>query len=503
MRNSWQRLGQPLGGECEPRFITPRNPARESIGKALIATAMLLNRFPLPWQEMVFDRAFEVDECGCLWYREIVVVVPRQSGKTTLVVPWGVHRCTTWPERQVVLYTAQSRIKAREKWIEDQVYLIKKSAFRLAMAQNRQGRYEPNLSHGEEHIKWANDSKWGVDAPTETAGHGPTLDLGIIDEAFSQVDGRVEQAMSPAMITRNDSQKLIVSTAGKSKARSPFLWGKIEAGRNRVEAGLDSRTLFVEFSAGDDVDWLDPLVWWQTMPALGYTVTEDKVAAEADSLDEEEFRRAYLNQWGDDLATDSKIPLENWHACQDADSEISDRLTWVVDISPERSWASISLAAQRDDGLVHIETVERWPGTDWIIDGDPTRATDELSCLGLVGLLAKYGGELYYDHVTVGALVPAMEAAGLNPIPIPAQDIKVSAAALFDAVVNGRVRHVGQEELTDALIAAATRKFGDGWAWTRGASMADITALVSATLAHWMLAKTLPDLNYDPMSGIG
>jgi phage terminase large subunit-like protein len=447
----------------------------------------------MPWQRLVMERGGEVDSDGLLWYRELVIVVPRQSGKTTLIVPWGTHRVMAWPERQVVLYTAQSRIKAREKWLEDQVYLIQKSPFRKLMQPNRAGKLEPNLAHGEEHMKFITGSKWGIDAPTETAGHGSTLDLGIIDEAFSQVDARVEQGMSPAMITRADSQKLVISTAGKSKKRSSFLWSKVEAGRNRVAAGLDSRTLYVEFSAPDDSDWLDPLTWAQAMPALGHTVTEDKVKAEADSLGEMEFRRAYLNQWRDELTGDWKIPESFWNERADVESSIDPGSppVWSLDISPERSHASISVAGLRADGLIHLEVIESKPGMNWTVDR-------------LAQLVADHGGTVYVDHVTVGALVPDLQAAGLEPVLMATADVKVSAAALFDAVVStGTVRHLDQWELTEALAGAATRKIGDGWAWSRGPSMNDITALVAVTNAFWMLKKTLPDLNYDPLAGIG
>lgn len=488
--------------------MTPRNPARESIGHELVGIARLLGKEPMPWQRDVFDVAFEVDAFGLLWYREIVIVVPRQSGKSTLIIPWGVHRSIMWPERQFTLYTAQSRQAARKKWLEDQWYAIEQSPFLKFVKPTRSKKREPNLSHGEEHIAFTNGSQWAIDAPTETAGHGPTLDLGMIDEAFSQADARVEAAMSPAMITRPDSQKLIVSTVGKSKAKSPFLWTKVEAGRNRVDAGLESRTLYIEFSAPEDADHLDPLVWWATMPALGYTQTEEKVGAELDSLGEIEFRRAYLNQWGDELAGEWKIPAAQWFAVEDGKSKLKPKsrsLVWVVDVAPDRSWSAISVAGQRADGLVHIETVEHHPGTGWVIDGDPTAnvAGQDGGLVGLKALMRKHGGTLWYDHLTVGALVPDMRKAGLKPEAIPAQDIKVSAAALLDAVANRTVRHLGQSELTDALASASTRVFGDGWAWSRGRSMADITPLVSANLAFWMLAKTLPDLNYNPLTGIG
>lgn len=478
--------------------MTARNPSRETIADELIATARLLGKEPMPWQREVFEVAFEVDSFGILWYREIVIIVPRQSGKSTLVVPWGVHRATTWPERQFIVYTAQTREAALEKMIEDQFHMIDHSPFRRLLVPNRSGQIRPNLSHGAEHMRFLNGSKWAIDAPTEKAGHGKTLGLGIGDEIFALPDGRVEAAMSPAMITVEDSQKLWISTVGASKAKSPFLWKKSLAGRNRVEAGLESRTLYVEYSFPEKADWLDRIAWWENMPALGYTQTEEKVAAEADSLGEEEFRRAYGNQWQDDLAQDWKIPSVEWGAACDPDSEMTDTLVWVVDVSPDRAFASISVAAQRDDKRIHVEVVEQSAGTHWVVEGDPTRDLQ-----GIAALVSKWGGEVYYDHLTTGPLVPDMQDAGLEPHAMAAADVAIAGPALLDGVLNKRVVHIGQaEELTDQLAHAGTRKIGRSWGWARGLTLRDISGLVSVTNAHWMLAKTLPDLGYDPLAAM-
>jgi hypothetical protein len=55
----------------------------------------------------------------------------------------------------------------------------------------------------------------------------------------------------------------------------------------------------------------------------------------------------------------------------------------------------------------------------------------------------------------------------------------------YDAVVNRRVRHTDQVDMTAAVAGAATRKLGDAWAWSRSSSAVDISPLVAATLALW------------------
>lgn len=464
---------------------------------------------PMPWQRELLEVAYEVDAFSQLWYREIVVVIMRQSGKSTLVIPVSLHRMIGWPERQFGLYVAQTRDKAREKLVEEHFYHIDRSPFRRLLVPNRSGKIRPVLVNGSEHLKFINGSKWAIDAPTEDAGHGGTLGLAVGDEIFSLPDNRLEAGLMPTMATVADAMAWWISTPGRSKIKSPFMWQKVEKGRARVElARMDptvldkSRSLYIEYSIPADLDVYDPLVWWGHMPAVGYTQTVETIQGFAESMDEPEFRRAFACQWGDDLAGDWKIPRESWDARRDPDSQMSDKLVWVLDVSPDRAWASIGVAAQRDDGDIHIEVVEDGPGTDWLIYGDDRPEGDEAKLHGIAYLVREHGGEVYYDHLTVGPFAPDLRDAGIEAQPVEARDVMVSAPMLMDFVLNRRVWHLGQAELDDALASAATATFGDGWRWSRGKSMRPITALVAVSLALRMLAKTLPDINYDPLGAL-
>ncbi|NHF62243.1 terminase large subunit domain-containing protein [Microcella pacifica] len=489
--------------------MTPRNPSRETIADELIAVMGGLGWCPMPWQRELLEVAYEVDAFGQLWYREIVVVIMRQSGKSTLIIPVSLHRMIAWEDRQFGIYIAQTRDKALEKLVEEHFYHIERSPFRRLLVPNRSGKIRPNLSHGSENLKYINGSKWAIDAPTEEAGHGGTLGLAVGDEIFAMSDNRLEAGLTPTMATVDDAMTWWISTPGKSKLKSPFLWQKVEKGRARVELTrmdpsiLDkSRTLYVEFSIPTDVDMYDPLTWWDHMPAVGYTQKLQTIQGFADSMDEPEFRRAFGCQWGDELGGDWKIPKEKWDARIDTESQIGDTLVWVLDVTPDRAWASISAASLREDGKVHIEVVDEGPGTDWLIDGDDRASDDELRLHGIAYLQREYGGTVWYDHLTVGSFAPDLRDAGVEANPIEARDVMVAAPMLLDWVLNDRVVHLGQSELSDALSSAATSTFGDGWRWARGRSMRPITALVSVSLALRMLAKTLPDLNYDPLAAL-
>lgn len=496
--------------EAVPRWATPRNLSRETIAHEVIAVMATFGWKPMPWQLDVLETAFEVDAFGQLWYRDITIVVPRQSGKTTLVLPWGVHRMIGWGERQRLVYIAQTASDGKDKLTIDFIPALKESPLRKLLVPNRTGELA-HLANGNVHLKWANGSRWDVKPPTEKAGHGGTLHLSIGDEIFAVKDSRLEAALKPATITVDDRQSLWISTAGESKVKSPFLWSKVERGRSRAElvkldpGELDrSRSMYVEFSAAEDADVNDPMVWWATMPALGFTQTIESVRSifDDEEMSERERRRAFFCQWGEDIAADWKIPREKWTTAEDPESEAGDQRVWILDVSPDRAWAAITLAAVRDDGLIHLEVIEEGPGTDWLINGDPTRAEGN-GDKGIADLQREHGGKAYFDWVTVGQFAPDLRDADVDAEPIPAEDVAVAGPQLLDYVLNKRVKHIGQTTLTEQLASAVTKPAGDGgWKWARGKSLRPITGLVGVTFALRMLAKTLPDINHDPLAAL-
>src|SRR6516225_11424361 len=181
----------------------------------------------MPWQAQVANVAGELLPDGRPAYREVRVTVPRQSGKTTLILVAEVDRSLNWGDRQRTLYAAQDRNSSREKWGE-QVDLLRDTPLRR-LVKVRQ-------SNGSERILWpATGSTISITASGETSGHGQTLDLGVIDEAFAQRDERLAQAFRPAMVTRPAAQVWIVSTVGAPDG-SEFLHSRIDDGRARVEA---------------------------------------------------------------------------------------------------------------------------------------------------------------------------------------------------------------------------------------------------------------------------
>lgn len=489
-------MSRARSGLILPRFGTPRNLKRETLGGGVATVAEQLGMPLMPWQRHVVDVALELDpKTGELWYRQVNLAVPRQNGKTSLGMAVKTHRCTRWGGKQSVVYIAQTRDEARKKFVDEHEPILRASPIHGKA-------YDLRLSNGSEHIKWANGSRWGILAPTRKAGHGVTIDLVEFDEAFSYQDNRSEQALRPAMITRPSRQVWVVSTAGD--AESYYWWQKISAGRVACENNSHGRTAFFEWSADDDADPGDEAVWRSTIPALGHTITlqairEEWETAQRDGIDGINlFRRAYLNQWPEIPVLEGPpagwqvIGADEWRACLDARSALPSGapVAFAVDVTPDRTWASISAAGVRPDGAEHLEVVEHRHGTGWVVDWLAERV--KRWPVVAVALDPKGpAGSLVDD------LLARLPADML--VQATAGDQCQAAAALLDAIDAGTVRHLGQHELDAAAEAARKRPIGDAWAWTRSGTTVPISPLVSTTLARWALRrprKTKPVFAY-------
>lgn len=275
-----------MARSCPPRFSTPRN-GRVSHGPAVVDTAARLGTALMPWQVLVADAALEHD-AGRLAYRDVVVTVPRQSGKTTLMLAAVVHRMLAAPHQRVA-YGAQTRLAARGKLFDTLWPTLRRSPlgglFRLVRGM------------GSESLRAANGSLLMLLSTEESAGHGETLDLVVLDECWA-LTSATEQAVRPALVTRPNGQLWMLSTAGT--ARSAWWRGKVEAGRLAATSGLDSGVAYFEWSAPEGVEVGDPTGWGEFMPALGHTIDETVVAADLAAMQPAEWRRAYANQWPDE-----------------------------------------------------------------------------------------------------------------------------------------------------------------------------------------------------------
>lgn len=495
-------LRERYGLQCPPLWGTPRHPDRPSLGPKLWKVMTALGAPPMPWQKYVSDVALEIDPAtGLFAHREVGISVSRQQGKTELCLGAQVHRALAW-QRQNIVYAAQTRGMARQRW-EDEFW-------EKISGSDLHKRARIRKSNGNEAILWpATRSKMGITANTEKAGHGPPLDMGFIDEAFAHEDDRLEQAFSPAMLTRAMAQLWWASAGGTTK--SVWLNKKRASGRKLIEelwqTGTRPAAAYFEWFASEDMPRDDPATWRATLPALGHTVTEAVIQAELEKMDPAEFDRAYLNRTRKPTPpTDPNVPKSRWPGLVDAKSRPTRDVAFAIDVSQDRAYSSIAAASVRPDGRVHVEVVARRPGTDWVVP-----AVVKLHKLWnpVVVAIASVGspaGSLIDDLTAAGIDVPRDKAKPERGdlIVMRTGDIVEACGQIADAMNQGTARHIDQVPLTAAVNGARTRKNGDAWSLDRTASLTEISPFCAATFARWALLIRGPQVveDYDVLDSV-
>jgi hypothetical protein len=178
----------------------------------------------------------------------------------------------------------------------------------------------------------------------------------------------------------------------------------------------------------------------------------------------------------------------------------------ALDVSQDRGTSSIAAAITRPDGRVHLEVMDRRPGTDWVV---PAVARLKGLWNPLVVAVASSGapaGSLIDDLVAAGITAPEdkdQPHRGHLAV-MRTTDIVEACGQMADALRQGTVRHIDQAPLTAAVNGARTRRVGDAWQLDRTSSLADVSPFVAVTLARWALVVRGPAVldDYDPLDSV-
>ncbi|NED57842.1 hypothetical protein G3I24_44015 [Micromonospora aurantiaca] len=499
---------------CPPLYGTPRSPERPTLGGQLAAVAARLGKPLMPHQRHIADVALELDpETGLLAYSEVVVIGPRQAtGKTELLLPVMAHRCvgfgdplTRWirqhlghvvpePGPQTVVYTAQTADDARKKWRDVHVARLEKSAYGK--------QFTARLRLNAEAMIWRNGSRWSPASTTgKTAGTGDSIDVPVIDEAWSRPDSRTELGMRPASMTRPWRQMWVMSMIpGLSRALPgtwPYLAHKRQVGRARVAAGMTSGTAFFDFSAAPGLDPGDPQTWWSCMPGLGHTVPEKAIREDFEAMDLVDFCAEYLG-W-EPMVTTPKwrlIRKETWENLHDPASTVHGRPALAVEMARDRSRGVIGVAGRRTDRHWHVAIAEPGyqvaagvTGVEWMMPR-LLELIDEADAVAVV----------IDPRRPANSLIAPLRNRGVTVLTPNQQEVAAACGRFYDATGEDadasddapadptRLFHLGQAPVARALGAAVKLDVGEG-AFTivkrgSGDELIDLYAVILAMHGH-------------------
>jgi hypothetical protein len=402
-------------------------------------------------------------------YPIVVVVVPRQSGKTLLMFVVCVDRALS-TEGARVWYTAQSRMDAVLRW-RDLVRMLRRSPLVEANAHRGWASgawdYRVRGAAGAEEIEFRNGSTISVFAPAEDSLHGSVTDLVVLDEArfFAARHGdALIAAALPTQATR-DGQIWIPSTAGGPE--SLFLARQVEIARAQL-GDPHARVALVEYGIAPTVpdDGLLDAVW-RAHPAAGQHggPVYDALAVAAEHMPAWQFAHEYGNRWRTE-ADVRVLPSSAWSSTLYLDPLPPGPVTFAADVPPDRSESTICACS---GGVV--EVVDLVPASQ------------------VATRLLELAGSWAPTAIAIDAAGPAGTAAAeLRPVfdrlvVTSTRDLQVACAAFYDAVLDGTCAHRPNVALDAAAANASKRPIGQAWVWSRvdGGS-----ALIAASLARWV-----------------
>jgi Phage Terminase len=427
------------------------------------------------WQQDVLDAALAKRRDGKWAAFEVGLIVPRQNGKGSVLEALELAALFRHGETRQILHSAHE-FKTAKEGFRRIVGLIKE--YPRLEAQVDHIRY----TTGEEGIETRDGSRLRFVARSSGSGRGFTADLIILDEAYN-LSTDMMAAMLPTLSARPNPQLWYTSSAPLPHTMSDVLRRLCRRGR----AGSSGSLAYFEWCAGRDDPLDDPGSWARANPALGIRISEEFVEREIEALGPDEFARERLGVWSEDDKSHGVISAQAWAACLDRRSGPGDRLSFSLDVSPDREWSSIAVASESKRGGVHVELIDRRPGTSWLVErvGEIQR---------------RWGGKV---AIAKGSPAWSLETelleAEVELLPASTAEHAQACGDLFDAITDRELRHIDQGELNAAVAGADRRFYGDAWLWSRKTSMVDISPLVAVTLACW--AHGL-DEQYDALESV-
>lgn len=537
-------------GKTTPRIFTPPlvtgEPGPCGCGCALTPTtslgfsvvdfaAEIVFRPLLPWQRWLLIHAMELLPDGTLRFRNVVVLVARQNGKSTLsqiLALWSMYVLG----RRVVLGTAQDLDTAEEVW-QGAVDLVEE-------LDDEDEPVRPELHelkgrviavNGKKALVLKTGERYKIKAANRKAGRGLSGDLIFLDELREHQNWDAWGAITKTMMARPHAQVWCLSNAGDitsvvlaylrklahkalgdpdgicddDKTAEPTAFDAAMSAERDVDLGdlevsdlmVEEADLFLaEYSAAPGCDVWDRDQWTQANPSMnhdmgeGAGLTERSIASAAATDPEWVFRTEVLCQWPDGAIQGPWAP-GSWEATTNKlrrtpsgeeyvaeDDRIVGDVCAAVTVSRDRSRAHIAFAGRRADGVRQVEVVASRPGVEWVqgwlMDGQRRGRVESVTGQGR-------GAQ---ESDLLNALA-ADKAFTIPVVPVVGPDLPAAFGQAYDALRDGVVRHNPQPLVDVPAATAATKDLGKVWVIDDRASPVDVAPLNAWVFALWLLSR--------------
>lgn len=428
-----------------------------------------------PWQQWYMQHALGESANGKWAAFECGLVVPRQNGKGGILEARELTGLFLLRE-ELIIHSAHEFSTSLEAF-RRLLFLIE-STPELDRQVMRVSK-----SHGDEGIEVRGGHRIRFRTRTAGGGRGFTADCVILDEAMIITEA-MQGAILPTLSSIDNPQVWYTGSAvNEDVHRDGKVFAKVRA---RGLSDKPGRLFFAEWAADETKYNADPTGYGmsneaaaEANPSVGIRITTDFLAAERDTLTPTNYmvERLGIGKWPD-ISDDGSaiVSRESYRRCGAPDAQVTGALTFGLDVAPGFKSASISVAGKAaGSDKWHFEVIESGPGSAWLVP-----RVLELQ-------KSNQGSQFVYDpRSPIISMVGDMERSFIPLIAVTAQQFTAACGSIIDAIERLLCQYPDPQPEVDAAIrAAGIRNVGDTWVFSRRNSEADISPLVSVTLALW------------------
>lgn len=408
------------------------------------------------WQIWLLRSILEVfpeghPRAGQLRYRQVLISVARQNGKTEIAAAlgiWGLLRDTN----QLVIGIASSAEQATLVYDRTMKAIAANSALKRRFTAITTTRG----------IRATDGSEYQIKGASHAALQGLPISLGIVDEVHLLKDN-LWTALVNGTGGRANAIVVGITTAGDDN--STLLQHLYKNGERAIqgEASMQRFGFYVweaesSIVPEDDSEFLRLLM--QANPSVAEGIKDgENTVTDARGNPEPDIVRYQLNRFVS--AEDRFMTLDFWGRCAREPGERFPRprrgerrtVFLSVDISRDKEWASIVASTKAADGIVHTELVHSVM--------KPTLAGLVELCVKLraanphaVFVADGYSGRELGAHLT---------QRGLQVRIISPSDMLNACSTFYSMVAQRRIRHASDLVLTDQLPKTKRVNRGDAW----------------------------------------
>ena len=466
-----------LFGVQTPRIHTPLNdlPSR---GGELVDLSASLGIELMEWQKFALIHTHKVKPDG-RWSTPVnTIVVARQQGKSFLQLIRIMGGLFLWDEKLQIgsahrLSTSLEQFRAMVQMIEGNDNLAK---------QVKKIRWQ----HGGEEIETMAGNRFIVRAGGSAARGVSRPSTIHLDELREMTDIESFASLRYTLMAAANPMVMAYTNAGDS---SSIVLNSFRDRALASIAGVEDDIGYFEWSAPTDEMSVENAR--HSNPSMGYLFHPDNIKSVLNDPPDVVMTEV-LCRWV--VAINSAVDSASWGNCLDKTVDLDpDKLTWLaIDLSPDRRHASLVGAQKLGEEKFVVKLLHTWT--------NELQLDDKAIANELADYARRYPTEyVLYSRKTSGAV-----AARLAPAGIPVYDMDASYPQACDemlsAINSGRLRHKGQSQLSEEVLAAVQLRRGDGgWVIGRRASQSVVCGAVAVSLVSHF--ATRPENDLDIMVG--